>query len=189
MKNIDVQPIRNKKQLKEFLELLETSSKHGERNRLLFEIGLNTGLKVSDLVKLKTTDVFDHNSLTIYDKSGRFRSVPLNSALKMLKRYQAIHKEKYEGSKWLFPRSTNLDEYLTEKAYYKIIHQCGEYLGMNYIGTNTIRKTFGYHFYMQTKDIVQLMDILNYSSQKKTLQYIGLSEEATRASLKDFKLF
>lgn len=45
MKNIDVQPIRNKKQLKEFLELLETSSKHGERNRLLFEIGLNTRAK------------------------------------------------------------------------------------------------------------------------------------------------
>lgn len=107
----------------------------------------------------------------------------------MLKQYQAILKEKYKGSKWLFPSSTNLDEYLTEKAYYKITHQCGEYLGKNYIGTNTIRKTFGYHFNMQTKDIVQLMNILNYSSQKKTLQYIGLSEEATRASLKDFKLF
>lgn len=63
--------------------------------------------------------MFYHNSLTIYDKSDRFRNVRLNSVSRILKRYQVIHKEKYEGSKWLFPSGANLDGYLTEKPIIK----------------------------------------------------------------------
>ena len=44
-------------------------------------------------------------------------------------------------------------------------------------GTHTLRKTFGYHFYKQFKDIVMLQKILNHSHPSITLRYIGIDED------------
>ena len=49
-----------------------------------------------------------------------------------------------------------------------------------------MRKTFGYKYYRQFRDIPTLMKILNHSSQAVTIRYIGLEEEEIRASLDKF---
>ncbi|BDP82253.1 hypothetical protein EfmAA290_29290 (plasmid) [Enterococcus faecium] len=49
-------------------------------------------------------------------------------------------------------------------------------LGRDDIGTHTLRKTFGYHYYKKTRDIATLMFIFNHSSQAITKRYIGITE-------------
>lgn len=51
------------------------------------------------------------------------------------------------------------------------------------IGTHTMRKTFGYWYYKQSKDIATLQSILNHSHPEITLRYIGITDEEIENSL------
>jgi integrase len=45
------------------------------------------------------------------------------------------------------------------------------------IGTHTLRKTFGYHFYQRTKDVAMLQQIFGHSASSITLRYIGINDD------------
>jgi integrase len=47
---------------------------------------------------------------------------------------------------------------------YKILNRAAKKIGISEIGTHTLRKTFGNHFYQRTKDVVLLQKIFNHSS-------------------------
>lgn len=63
-----------------------------------------------------------------------------------------------------------------------------EYVGLDDIGTHTLRKTFGYHFYKQTKDVAFLQELFNHSDQRTTLRYIGINQDAMNNAMKKFKI-
>lgn len=56
------------------------------------------------------------------------------------------------------------------------------------IGTHSLRKTFGYHFYKKYKDIILLQKILNHSTPSITLCYIGLEQEKIEEKYRNFIL-
>jgi site-specific recombinase XerD len=56
------------------------------------------------------------------------------------------------------------------------------------ISTYTMRKTFGYWFYKQTKDVAKLQNLLNYRHPQITLRYIGITEEEIEEDLQCFIL-
>ncbi|WP_260449028.1 tyrosine-type recombinase/integrase [Listeria booriae] len=55
-----------------------------------------------------------------------------------------------------------------------ILKELQEQFGLGNIGTHTLRKTFGYHFYTQFKVVVALQKIFNHKNQRETLVYIGV---------------
>lgn len=56
------------------------------------------------------------------------------------------------------------------------------------IGTHTMRKTFGYHFYQQTKDVAMLQEIFNHSGPDITLRYIGVNQDSMDKAMASFKI-
>ncbi|HDH4350545.1 TPA: site-specific integrase, partial [Staphylococcus aureus] len=58
-------------------------------------------------------------------------------------------------------------------------------IGLSEIGTHSMRKTFGYHYYKKTKDVALLMDLFNHSSQVVTLRYVGISQEVINSSISE----
>lgn len=77
-----------------------------------------------------------------------------------------LNTEHSAESEWLFPSPTDNTKHLVSHQYYKILQKIANNLGIDYIGTHTLRKTFSYFFLKQNKgDIVTLMKILNHSSQ------------------------
>ncbi|MRD40128.1 tyrosine-type recombinase/integrase, partial [Bacillus thuringiensis] len=74
-------------------------------------------------------------------------------------------------SKWLFP-SRKGDKPISKIQVYRQLQKAGDFAGVESIGTHTMRKTFGYWFYKQTKDVAMLQEILNHSAPKITLKYI-----------------
>lgn len=50
--------------------------------------------------------------------------------------------------------------HITRDRVYQIYADVAEKLGRDDIGTHTLRKTFGYHYYKKTRDIATLMFIL-----------------------------
>nr|WP_263862400.1 tyrosine-type recombinase/integrase [Lactiplantibacillus pentosus] len=61
------------------------------------------------------------------------------------------------------------------RSFYKIMSKTGDLLGINYLGTHTMRKTGAYRVYTQSNyNIGLVMNLLNHSSEAMTLTYLGL---------------
>lgn len=89
------------------------------------------------------------------------------------------------NSEWLFPSTSRPDSPITEKQFYKIMARVGNLLGINYLGTHTMRKTGAYRVYTQSNyNIGLVMHLLNHSSEAMTLTYLGL-DQASRETMID----
>nr|WP_231690017.1 tyrosine-type recombinase/integrase [Cytobacillus solani] len=56
------------------------------------------------------------------------------------------------------------------------------------MGTHTLRKTFGYHFYQKYKDVAVLQQIFNHSSPAVTMRYIGINQDIMDEAVDGFSL-
>lgn len=87
----------------------------------------------------------------------------------------------------LFP-SERTEKHISRFQVDRILKKAGANIGLENIGTHTMRKTFGYWFYKRTKDIATLQKMLNHSSQRETMIYIGLEQEEINQAYRDFGL-
>jgi len=178
----DVQPIRDK----QLIEDMKWSLKRhcSERDYILFLIGINTGLRVGDLLKLKVSDVRRKRKVVIKEgKTKKARTINLNNIYDEIQEYI-----KTLDSEWLFP-SRKGDKPITPTQAYRQLNKAAEMVDITEgIGTHTMRKTFGYWFYKQTKDVAKLQKILNHSHPEITLRYIGITEEEIERELDTFVL-
>ncbi|BDG48661.1 hypothetical protein PspKH34_32220 [Parageobacillus sp. KH3-4] len=71
---------------------------------------------------------------------------------------------------------------------YKILNRAAKRDGILEIGTHTLRKTSGYHFYQRTKDVALLQKIFNHSYPSVTLRYIGINQDIIDKTVDDFNL-
>ena len=89
------------------------------------------------------------------------------------------------NSEWLFPSTAHHDRHITEKQFYKVMARVGDLLGINYLGTHTMRKTGAYRVYTQSNYNIGLaMHLLNHSSEAMTLTYLGV-DQASRETMLD----
>ena len=179
-----VEPIRRKSDLIIIKKALSTQS---QRNLLLFSLGINTGLRISDILNLKTENVKNQDYITLIEKkTKKYRKIKLSKILKqIIKKYvKTMNNDDY-----LFKSRKGKNKPISRIQAYRIIKSACKQTNINQnFGTHTLRKTFGYHFYKKTKDIVLLQNILNHSSQSVTLRYIGLTQDWIDKSLNNFVL-
>ena len=185
-----VLPIKDSNVLKEVQDTLLHSFKAGWRNYTVFQVGKATLLRVSDVMKLRWTDVFNENGTVrqnafIHDqKTGKANLLYLKPVQTDLLAYQAWLQENHLVSDWLFPSIQHPERHITEKQFYKIMSKVGDLLGINYLGTHTMRKTGAYRVYTQSNyNIGLVMNLLNHSSEAMTLAYLGLDQASTESML------
>jgi len=178
----DVQPIRSKEQIEDMKWALKRHC--SERDYIMFLIGINTGLRVGDLLKLKTSDVKRKKRIVIQEgKTKKPRTIQLDKIYDEVQAYANTVE-----SEWLFP-SRKGDKSITTTQAYRQLNKAAEMGDITEgVGTHTMRKTFGYWFYKQTKDVAKLQAILNHSHPQITLTYIGITEEEIEDSLNQFVL-
>ncbi|MED1284411.1 tyrosine-type recombinase/integrase [Bacillus mycoides] len=178
----DVQPIRSKEQIEDMKWALKRHC--SERDYIMFLIGINTGLRVGDLLKLKTSDVKRKKKIVIQEgKTKKPRTIKLDNIYNEIQAYANT-----VNSEWLFP-SRKGEKPITTTQAYRQLNKAAEMGDITEgIGTHTMRKTFGYWFYKQTKDVAKLQAILNHSHPQITLTYIGITEEEIEDSLNQFVL-
>lgn len=183
-----VQPIRDKKVLEEFKKLLRIRD---YKYYIMTVIGLNTGLRISDILKLKVIDVLDTHIIIREQKTGKYKRFLINDKLRNeLDRY--IKQANLTKDNYLIP-SNKRDKNGNEKSIsrvqaYNILKSVGDQLGINNIGTHTLRKTFGYFYYQQYKDIATLQQIFNHSSPSITLKYIGITDDIIDSTISNFSI-
>ena len=187
MKNL-VEPIKNKKDIEAVEKFLEM---HSKRNRLIFAFGINTGLRVSDILGLNVEDVKNKSYVEIREKkTGKYKRFPLNSKLK------ALIKDYLKERENLYAIGAEIPLFVGKKHHrlhrsqvYRFLNEACEQLGISAnIGTHSMRKSFGYHFYKKFNDVALLQKILNHSSPAITLRYIGIAQDEIDNSYYNFEL-
>ena len=187
------EPLRTMKQIKLVRSLIQTSTDYPLRNRLLFDIGINNGIRTIDILSLAVSDVVDQNgnpkseTTIIESKTGKTRTVRFNKDIQAeIKTYLAKRMFK---SDWLFPSTKQRDKHLSTQAIYRMFKRISDgEPSLPGLTAHSMRRTFGYHFYKRTHDIVPLMKLFNHSSQAITLRYIGIEKEDMDKELANFKL-
>jgi len=177
-----VQPIRDPDKVQQIKEYFKEES---ERNYLLFLIGINTGLRISDILKLKVADVKSTHIVLREKKTGKQKWVRITPSLK---REIKAYIENKADDEYLFKSRQGGNKPIGRSMAYKILRKAADIFKLKDIGTHTLRKTFGYHFYQQTKDVAMLQEIFNHSSPDITLRYIGVNQDSMDKAMTKFKI-
>ena len=172
-----VEPIRNKVDIQRIIDYFRANNK--EKYAVLFTLGVNSGLRVSDLLGFKVKDVYNKTSIMLREqKTGKGKIFPLKDELQTL--LNGFCKDR-NPQEWLFTGRHGLK--LDRIIVYKTIVQACKDLNINAnVGTHTMRKTFGYHHYKQFHDIALLQTIFNHYSPVVTKRYIGITQDEINES-------
>jgi integrase len=175
-----VEPIRDPKKIEAMKRYLRGDSL---RNYLLFTLGINTGLRVKDLLRLKVTDVLDERAkiterISIREnKTGKEKIFRLNeTAQKAIKEY--IADAKPEPGDYLIQSREGENKPLTTAQVNNILTAAARACGVaESVGATSLRKTFGYHARKRGVPGEVLMRIFNHASLKITQRYIGITQD------------
>lgn len=178
-----VDPIKSREDIHKVEDWL---AKRNKRNRLIFAMGVNLGLRISDILGLNVSDVYDKTHVQIREKkTNKYKKFFLNSKLqKLLKEYlqgkPKSHEPLFVGKK---------GHRLHRSQVYRFLNEACDAVGLSEnIGCHSLRKSFGYHHFKQFNDIVLLQKIFNHSSPAISLFYIGIDQEVIDKSYRDFEL-
>lgn len=168
-----VEPIRDKQQIEDMKEHL---LQNNERDYLLFVLGINSGLRISDLLKLTVEDVISGKVSIREQKTKKAKTFILSDAcMKAINDYLA-HTKITTGT--LFPSKKDKTKPITKQHAWHVLNKAAEFVEITEnIGTHTMRKTFGYHAFKSGVDIYYIMQCLNHSSPAITKRYIGIEQQ------------
>ena len=178
-----VEPIRSLEKIRQIEDYLRRRS---ERDWLLFVTGCNTGLRISDLRRLRVADVQGKTHLVMRTKKTGKRVMILVTA-HLAGAFKAYTAGKV-AEDYLFASRKGWNQPLTRGAFYQLIRRAAEACGVPRIGTHSMRKTFGWHFYQQTKDVAQLQELFGHQHPSVTLRYIGVVQDDLDQAMKRFSI-
>lgn len=173
-----VQPIRDMKKIKQMYNYL---TKNNPKYAVLFKMGINTGLRVSDIIPIKISDIyrndfkFKEHLIIVEKKTRKEKYIKINDTLrKCLNEY--IKEFNLGYNDYLF--YSRKGGYVGRVQVYKVMTKAAKDLEIENFGTHSLRKTWGYWTYKLSKyNIGLIMDTFNHSSQDITLRYIGINQE------------
>lgn len=179
------------------------------RDNMLFIVGINFGLRVSDLRMLRFSNLINDNC-TFRDSFPVFEKKTRNTRKRKKNRYITINTAVIEAvtlylentsgvtlSDYMFRsesnRGGNLNSPLTNQSIDRILKGIAVDLGLNiHMSTHTLRKTFCYHQMLMShndaRKLMLLQKMLNHSSPAQTLDYIGITCEEIEAAYRKLNL-
>lgn len=183
-----VEPIRNVDDIERIKDYLKEKN---ERDYILFMVGIYSGIRISDYLQLKVRDVSGDHIDIVERKTGKTKHFAINPRLKKaLKHY--IRDNELKEYDYLFPsrKRSRVNGVqvapIQRKAAWEIISQAGKHIGLSNLGSHSMRKTFGYHFYKKTHDVVKLQKLFNHSTPAITLIYIGYQQDELDTAITTF---
>ncbi|WP_077210580.1 tyrosine-type recombinase/integrase [Bacillus dakarensis] len=185
MKTVDA--IKDVKKINEMKHFLMSKS---DRDYCLFLFGINTGIRIQELLNLRV-----HNVKTEKEEISYFLSplkelnppVYLNTQVREAIQ-RCIDEGRLHSEDFLF-KSKKTSEAISRQQAYRIINEAAKQAGIEgSVGTHTLRKTFGYHAYRKGIAISLIQKRLQQSSSSETIQYLGLEHRLSIPIILDVNL-
>lgn len=132
-------------------------------NRLACQLALKAGLRIGDVLSIKTADLKQRMSIK-EKKTGKTRRISMSKDL--LLKLQA-----HAGLLYVFP-SRSGESHRTRQAVWKDLKRAQEALRLpGNIGTHTMRKVYAVRLMKRYGSIKKVMDALNHDNETTTLLY------------------
>lgn len=160
-------------------------SKEQYRNYALFVVGINTALRISDLLTLEWKHVYDFNknnwrkSIEITEqKTGKKNTIFLNQSARGALALHRLMREAVAADDKIFCNNRDRRQAITRKQAYSVIREACIECGIGgKISCHSLRKTFGYHAWKNNVPEIMLMNIYNHSSFAITRCYLGIEQD------------
>jgi len=154
------------------------------RDRAMFEVLYATGLRVTELVTLRTHDLqLDVGYLSAFGKRSKERIIPLGEmAIIELRRYQGLarpHLDRGKGGNILFLNHAGRG--LTRQGFWKIIKRRAQQAGIiKNITPHTLRHSFATHLLENGADLRAVQTLLGHADISTTQIYTHVTRERLR---------
>lgn len=188
------EPIRDKNDLRKLA--IHFLLKGQFRNHVLIILGSHTALRISDLLSLRWSDLYDFNkkqfrkrfTLTEH-KTKKRKTVTLHP--KAVEALQALLLHRRGSSPFIFSNGRKKDAPISRIQAWRVIKKAVELLGIaGTIACHSLRKTFGYHAWVdEDMPAVVLMEIFNHSSFEVTRRYLGIGQDELDEAYLSISLF
>ena len=180
------QPIRDKEALRKFKNFYKTQ-KPNPRNYAIIVLGLNTALRISDILNLTSEMVYDNNKVREHivvkeQKTGKINRILLNrevsKALNLYRHFLVKSAAYKAGNPYLFPSPYVSQRPLSRYQVYRMIRNAAESVEIQEkVSCHSLRKTFGYRAWKQGADPIVIMLIYNHSSFDITKRYLCIEQD------------
>lgn len=177
------EPIRNLKDIQKMKEFLLSQKRW--RDYALITLGLNTALRISDLLNLQWKDVYNFHTNSFYrhtnlteKKTQKKNTVSLNNniieALTLLK----CHLKNISESDYIIKSRISPNRPIHRSRAYTIIRELAEVTEIEgCISCHSLRKTFGYQAWKNGYSPTIIMEIYNHSSLQVTRRYLSINQD------------
>lgn len=178
-----IQPIRDRQELQNFSTYYK-DEKPNLRNNALVVLGLNTALRISDLLHLRWNDLYDFEKLCFRDhllikeqKTGKRKRIAINEkAREAMEMY--FNERNPAEDEFIFSKRTNPYKPLSRSQAYRIIKDDANHTtSEEAVSCHSLRKTFGYFAWQEGVQPALLMDVFNHSSYAITKRYLGIEQD------------
>lgn len=200
-------PIRNMQDIFRISEFLISQNRY--RDNMLFIVGINFGLRVSDLLVLRFADIINPDC-SFKDTFAILEKKTSNTRKTRKNRYISINTAVVEAvtsflentpgvrlSDYLFRSESNRGRYsnqpLNRKSVDRILKGIAKDLHLDmHMSTHTLRKTFGLHQMVMSgndpRKLLLLQKIFGHSSAAMTLEYIGITSDEIEDAYRNLNL-
>ncbi|MFB4165634.1 tyrosine-type recombinase/integrase [Alteribacillus sp. JSM 102045] len=163
------------KQLNKIRLIKAQLKKKSSRDFLLFVMGINTGLRIGELLELKVHDVRNEDGIIPQFIFLNEKSIFLNDQVKRALKYHfSCFSPSLNG--YLFSSSRS-NKPITRQQAYRIVNEAAKSAGIEEkIGTHTLRKTFGYHAFVKGVAISLIQERFSQAIPSETLKYVGVEK-------------
>lgn len=171
----------------EYIEIIDTLRTGGsgfrgnERIAMACILEANLGIRVSDIVKLKLSDLVkdgDRFRLDITEqKTGKKRTFTVPKELYNYIKQYCIDNE-IKSNEIIFP--------ITERQIQRQLKLACDYLGIENVSTHSFRKFFATNIYLNNNyDIRLVQELLQHSSPTITARYVGISTKQIETAIQN----
>lgn len=171
--------------INKIIAAIEVNTDLGKRNQCIIEVLYGCGLRVSELIDLKISNInFKEQYIKVHGKGNKTRFVPLadytaellESYIKEVRSKGKINK-KYEDTLFLNSRGTSMSRVIV----FLIIKELTDKAGVNKkISPHTFRHSFATHLLQNGADLRYIQEMLGHSSITTTEIYTHLKTEELR---------
>ena len=164
------------KEVTNLMKLPDLTSYNGIRDKSILEILYSTGVRISELAKIKLIDInFTKKIIKVTGKGSKERYVILgNQAFKALNNYIFIRsKLKFSSSKYLYPQiKKSSTTYISDKTLFNIVKKYLKLISVNEkLSPHSIRHSFATHLLENGADLISVKDMLGHEDLISTQIY------------------
>ena len=177
----------NQSEIETLLSQPDVSTEIGLRDRAILELMYASGLRVSEAVNVKLSELdLDLGILTTTGKGSKTRRVPVgSSAVEWLKSYIAIRRKK-ENIEVQNLFITPAGRPINRQIIYQFIREYGEKCGLQGVSPHTLRHSFATHLIQNRADIRSVQQMLGHSDISTTQIYTHITDAHLKRSYDQF---